>query len=69
MEQNSPTNSLTTVMTFYNNLADEVDQHFTRALQTANAEVNSENGTLPHMNEYGKYEGAFILLFQELHTN
>ena len=63
MEENSPTNSLATVMTFYSNLADEVDQHFTRALQTANAEVNSESGTPPHsMYEYyGKYESTLLL--------
>ena len=57
MEENSPTNSLTTVMKFYSNLADEVDQHFTRALHAANIDVHSQDGTqLPHIYEYdGKY--------------
>lgn len=37
MEEKSPTN---TVMTFYNDLADEVDQHFARALQSTTTSVN-----------------------------
>ena len=56
MEENSQANSLATVMTFYSNLADEVDQHFTRALHSANADVHSQDGTLPHMYEYGKHD-------------
>ena len=47
-------------MTFYSNLADEVDQHFTRALHSTNADVHSQDNTqLPHMYEYGsKYDSA-----------
>lgn len=43
MEESSPT-SVTTVTTFYNNVADEVDQHFARALQSAATSVQSQGG-------------------------
>lgn len=32
------------VKTFYNNLADEVDQHFARALQSATTPAQSQGG-------------------------
>ena len=41
MEEKSPT-----VKTFYSDLADEVDQHFARALHSANANVHSQEENL-----------------------
>ena len=34
----------TSVTTFYNNVADEVDQHFARALQSAATPVQNQGG-------------------------
>ena len=46
MEKNRST-SAATVMTFYNDLADEVDQHFARALQSATTPMQTHVKVLP----------------------
>ena len=44
--EKSPTTSVATVMTFYHDLTDEVDQHFARALQSATTPVHSQGDAL-----------------------
>ena len=51
--EKTPTTTVATVMTFYNDLADEVDQHFARALQSATSPVHSQGNQLHK--EHGRH--------------
>lgn len=48
----------TTVMTFYNDLADEVDQHFSRALHSANTTKKASNHDETRFHDFGKNKGT-----------
>ena len=53
--EKSPSTSATTVMTFYNDLADEVDQHFARALKSATTPMQSQGGPEALPKEHGRF--------------
>ena len=63
-----PSTSAATVMTFYNDLADEVDQHFARALQSATTPVQSQGEVLPKEHGGCTSVAAKQLFNSTLHT-